>query len=68
MFLFHNIIFKAMKKEHNDNTKNAVREHAQENYPGAAIDRADDDKVDAELVKERTRTLNCNPRNNSTSE
>ncbi|MDE6468173.1 MAG: hypothetical protein K2L28_04665 [Muribaculaceae bacterium] len=57
-----------MKKEHKDYTKKSSRNSAQKQYPGAAIDRADDKKVDSELVKERTRTLNCNPRNNSTSE
>lgn len=39
------------------------RDKAIDNYPGAAIDRADDDKVDEELVKERTCMLNNNPRN-----
>lgn len=32
-------------------------------YPGAAVDINDDEKVDGKLVKERTRTLNNNPRN-----
>lgn len=35
---------------------------AAEKYPGVAIDRADDDKVDKELEKERTKTLDNNPR------
>ena len=33
------------------------------NYPGAAINVGDDDKENAGLVKERTSTLNNNPRN-----
>lgn len=33
-------------------------------YPGVAIDIADDEKVDENLVKERTKALNNNPRNN----
>ncbi|MCM1483187.1 MAG: hypothetical protein NC043_02555 [Muribaculaceae bacterium] len=32
-------------------------------YSGVAIDIADDDKVTPELVKERTCTINNNPRN-----
>ncbi len=31
-------------------------------YPGVAIDNADDNDVDRKLVKERTKTLNNNPR------
>lgn len=33
-------------------------------YPGVAIDRADDDKVDPALIKERTHILGNNPRDN----
>lgn len=33
-------------------------------YPGVAVNDADDGKVDKNLVKERTATLNNNPRNN----
>lgn len=36
---------------------------AEKKYPGVAIDSADDDKVNERLVKERTATLNKNPRN-----
>ena len=32
--------------------------------PGVAINKADDNAVNKELVKERTSTLNNNPRNN----
>lgn len=37
-------------------------------YPGVAINQADDKEVDPKLVKERTRTLNNNPRNNKLDE
>ncbi|MDE6438311.1 MAG: hypothetical protein K2L62_01490 [Muribaculaceae bacterium] len=40
----------------------AMNESLRDN-PGAAIDNADGDKVNAGLVDERTRTLNSNPRN-----
>lgn len=40
----------------------AVKSSLREN-PGAAIDAADDDKVSPNLIKERTSTLNNNPRN-----
>ncbi len=33
------------------------------NLPGAAINKADDNKVSSKLEKERTCTLNNNPRN-----
>lgn len=36
---------------------------AAEDYPGAAINVADSQKSDPALVKERTKTLNNNPRN-----
>lgn len=32
-------------------------------YSGVAIDKADDDKTNPQLVKERTATINNNPRN-----
>lgn len=31
-------------------------------YPGATIDKADDNRTDKALEKERTKTLNNNPR------
>lgn len=34
-------------------------------YPGAALDSADDEKVKERLVKERTKTLDDNPRDNN---
>ena len=37
-------------------------------YIGEAIDTADNDNVNPELVKERTKTLNDNPRDNSIDE
>ena len=39
------------------------RQEAREDLPGAAINAADNDKVNEELVKERTSTINNNPRN-----
>ncbi len=38
------------------------------NLPGVAVNDADDDKVTPSLVKERTSTLNNNPRNNEMSQ
>lgn len=32
-------------------------------YPGAAVDTADKDRVSEKEIKQRTRTLNNNPRN-----
>lgn len=46
--------------EHNKN----VKHDADAEYPGAAVDTGDKDKVNPQLVKERTCTLNNNPRNN----
>ncbi len=48
-----------------DNISHGARkvEQAVDNFPGAAIDKADKDKVTPDLVKERTTTLNNNPRN-----
>lgn len=43
--------------------KKLQRDDARQQYPGVAVNEADDGKVDKELVKERTRTLNNNPRN-----
>lgn len=40
-----------------------TKKQTEEELPGAAVNVADNDKVDAELVKERTSTLNNNPRN-----
>lgn len=37
---------------------------ALDNYPGAAIDRADSDKVSEKAVLQETRDLNNNPREN----
>lgn len=34
-----------------------------EQYPGMSVNCADDNTVDPKLVKERTKTLNNNPRN-----
>lgn len=47
------------KEKTPDNTSEEERR-----YPGVAIDRADDDKVDPALIKERTHILGNNPRDN----
>lgn len=44
------------------NSENMALE-AEKNYPGAAVDVADDEKVTAEEVNAETRELNYNPRN-----
>lgn len=46
------------KKNYTESEEKAARK-----YPGVAIDRADDNRVDAQMVKDRTCTLNNNPRN-----
>lgn len=46
------------------NTRGCSKQKAREDLPGAAINAADNDNVNQELVEERTRTLNNNPRNN----
>lgn len=43
-------------KKRIDETKDSA------DFPGVTIDMADDEKVDKELVKERTTTLDNNPR------
>lgn len=40
-----------------------TKQEAREDLPGAAVNAADNDKVNEDLVKERTSTLNNNPRN-----
>lgn len=42
--------------------KDYTKASALKDLPGAAIDAADDEFTDAALVKERTKTLNDNPR------
>lgn len=46
-------------------TKSTGKQKAEglEDYPGVAINEADKDKENPCLVKERTKTLNNNPRN-----
>lgn len=39
------------------------KQEAREELPGAAVNAADNDKVNENFVKERTATLNNNPRN-----
>lgn len=48
-------------KDTKDKTKETL-ESAAELYPGAAVDKADKEKVDEQLVKERVKTENNNPR------
>lgn len=47
-----------------DKTKHEERKlHAEENYPGAAFAKPDDDNVCNKEVRQRTRVLDNNPRN-----
>ena len=46
-----------------ETTCGCTKKEALQDLPGAAINTADDDAVNPELVKERTSTLNNNPRN-----
>lgn len=48
--------------------KNTAVNTEKDYYIGEAINQADNNKVDPELVKERTATLNENPRDNSLDE
>lgn len=41
---------------------------AEKDYRGADVDKADNDKTDARLVKEDVRDLNNNPRDNDLDE
>lgn len=47
------------------NTKSTAQTicNAEKNYPGAAINAADNNRDTPDLIKERTKTLNNNPRN-----
>lgn len=47
----------------NAEKKNAGKIHAEKTYAGAAIDKADGDKVTPQAVKQETSMLNNNPRN-----
>lgn len=53
------------EKEAKAKAEAAARQKVQDalNYSGIAVNEADNDEVDGELVRERTRTLNNNPRN-----
>lgn len=44
--------------------KTSEQDKGARKYPGVAIDISDDEKVSAKAVKDRTCTLNNNPRNN----
>lgn len=50
-------------EERKNNVEPAQDVMAEENFPGAAVDRADKEKVDDCLQKQETRMLNNNPRN-----
>lgn len=44
--------------------KNKITQQARQDYPGAAVDAADDNRVDAKMVKQRVHIQNDNPRSN----
>lgn len=48
----------------NTSKNHGTMDSAERDFPGAATDKADKEKVDTELVKQATRELNNNPRNN----
>lgn len=50
-------------KDSNSCSCGCSRTKAEQDLPGAAVNAADKDKVNEDLVKERTSTLNNNPRN-----
>lgn len=54
----------SMKENKTKNASQTVDNHAANTFPGVSVDIADDEKVSNKLVKERTKTLNNNPRNN----
>ena len=54
----------SMKENKTKNVSQTVDNHAANIFPGVSVDIADDEKVSNKLVKERTKTLNNNPRNN----
>lgn len=43
--------------------REATKAENEQKYSGVAVNESDGGKVDADLVKERTATLNNNPRN-----
>ncbi|MBD5209780.1 MAG: hypothetical protein HDS69_10685 [Bacteroidales bacterium] len=49
--------------ETNNKTTQSEIEEARRDLPGAAVNAADENADNSELVKERTATLNNNPRN-----
>lgn len=51
-----------MDKKKNTTTE-AERDYASKNYPGVAVNEADNEKDDVKLQKERTCILGNNPRN-----
>lgn len=57
-------MFLVMEKYNKDSLDNQVADESADNYPGAAVNIADDCKVDSEMVKEDVKNLNNNPRSN----
>lgn len=55
-----------MEKKHKcccGSKKEATKAENEQKYSGVAVNESNGEKVDADLVKERTATLNNNPRN-----
>lgn len=53
-----------MKEDKNKNASQNAGNQSADKFPGVAVDIANDEMVSKKLVKERTKTLNNNPRNN----
>lgn len=53
-----------MEKKRKCCCRSKTKATAPDIYPGAAVNQADNGKVDKKLVNERTATINDNPRNN----
>lgn len=53
-----------MERYNKDSLDKELAKESADNYRGAAVNIADDCKVDSELVKEDVKDLNNNPRNN----
>lgn len=52
-----------MNKRNIKSTESEIKRSLRE-YSGAAENSADDDRVNQQLIRERTATINNNPRNN----
>lgn len=53
-----------MKKYKKDTLDNKLAEQSADNYPGAAVNIAEDCRVDSTMVKNEVKELNNNPRSN----